>query len=218
MKIYKIPRIKHALGVLTLAAGAVMCPPKAASVNTLKYDTFEHHTEIPVSPGMKITAIVPPEGTASAEILRDAPPPEVEILGKTKTAKIFVDLTNNILYKYDNEGNAEAAYSVASGKESTPTRTGVRVVSHIEDYPFRGAPSWSKRRRSPSAYGPKIIILDMINPETGEKWNNGEFIHGTNNPSSIGKHISHGCVRMDNEVIKELAGEVKRGDIVVMRK
>ncbi len=46
----------------------------------------------------------------------------------------------------------------------------------------------------------------------------GQFIHGNNDISSLGKYASLGCIRMDNEVIKKLAKEVKRGDIVVIRK
>jgi lipoprotein-anchoring transpeptidase ErfK/SrfK len=33
-------------------------------------------------------------------------------------------------------------------------------------------------------------------------------IHGTNNPSSVGRHVSHGCVRMYNRDVVELAGIV----------
>jgi len=58
----------------------------------------------------------------------------------------------------------------------------------------------------------------VLNPKTGESHFNGEFIHGTNNPNSIGKHISHGCIRMDNEIIQELSKQVKRGDIVIIQK
>jgi len=32
----------------------------------------------------------------------------------------------------------------------------------------------------------------------------GYAIHGTNNPSSIGQSVSHGCVRMRNEEIERL--------------
>lgn len=36
-------------------------------------------------------------------------------------------------------------------------------------------------------------------------------IHGTNNPSSIGKAVSHGCIRMHNEDVEELAQIVPIG-------
>ena len=46
----------------------------------------------------------------------------------------------------------------------------------------------------------------------------GEFIHGNNDSTSIGKKVSMGCIRMDNNVIKYLSGVVKRGDFVVIKK
>ena len=46
----------------------------------------------------------------------------------------------------------------------------------------------------------------------------GQFIHGNNDVTSIGKRASKGCIRMDNEVIKYLASIVKRGDFVIIKK
>jgi len=217
MRICSIPRIKTIIGTAAVTAGVLFCPPKVPA-KSLGGDTFEksQYTEIPAMGQEELPSLVPAEGTNSKSILKDAPSPKVFVQGEAKNAKIVVNLSDNILYKYDDNGNAEIAYSVASGKSSTPTKCGVRIVSHIETYPFRGAPPRSKRRRNPGAYGPKIIILDKLDVNTGERSSTGEFIHGTNNPSSIGKYISHGCVRMSNEIIKELASEVKRGDIVVM--
>ena len=39
-------------------------------------------------------------------------------------------------------------------------------------------------------------------------------IHGTNNPSSIGKFVSHGCIRMHNEDVLELSSLVLLGTTV----
>ncbi len=47
---------------------------------------------------------------------------------------------------------------------------------------------------------------------------NGEFIHGNNNPASIGTYASHGCIRMDNDVIVQLSKEVKPGSYVLIQK
>jgi L,D-transpeptidase ErfK/SrfK len=42
-------------------------------------------------------------------------------------------------------------------------------------------------------------------------------IHGTNNPSSIGKSVSHGCIRMYNHDVLELASLVPNGTRVSIR-
>lgn len=154
------------------------------------------------------------KGCKSPKILNEAPSPDTYIEGKLQKACIVIDLNKNYLYKYDSEGKATDVYLVASGKKSTPTDTGVRVVSHVENYPYRTAPYKSKRRHNPNAYGPKIIILNKLNTTNGVQSACGEFIHGNNDSSSLGKYASQGCIRMDNDVIKILSKQVKRGDIV----
>ena len=158
--------------------------------------------------------LVEAQGTKDSKVLSKAPSPNVYVNAEIKIATIVVDLSKNYLYKYDPDGIPTAVYLVASGKKSTPTNTGIRVVSHVETYPYRTAPKATKRRRNPRDYGPKIIILNELNPVNGQQSPCGEFIHGNNNPNSIGKYASKGCIRMDNEVIKELSTQVKRGDIV----
>jgi lipoprotein-anchoring transpeptidase ErfK/SrfK len=128
-------------------------------------------------------------------------------------------LATNVLYFYDKEGKPQNVYLVASGKKTpkTQTKTGVRSVSHVETYPYKEANPKTKRRKNPRAYGPKILILDYLNPKTGEiTHGNGEFIHGNNNAKSLGQYASLGCIRMDNEVIKEISTLVDRHDIVVI--
>ncbi len=41
-------------------------------------------------------------------------------------------------------------------------------------------------------------------------------IHGTNNPSSIGGFVSHGCIRMHNEDIVDLYARVPVGTPMVL--
>ena len=197
--------IKHALG-LTLAAGtlAVAAPSVRAQSGstTLKKDTFELSVKVPAT------------GTTGDSVLLYAPSPKVELAGEPKNAALVVDLSKNVLYQYDVNGKATCAYLVASGKKSAPTKEGLRIVTHVESYPYKSAPASTKRRRKPWDYGPRVICLDTIDHETGKRGRTGQFIHGNANPKSIGKHASLGCIRMDNEIIKKLAKEVKRGDLI----
>ena len=206
MKIQALSKFKFPI----LAGTILLASPAINAQNSLnqeaKVDTFE------------TTVIVPPKGTNEKIALMFAPIPQVEIAGEMKTAKIVVDLNKNILYTYNNNGVAEMAYLIASGKKSTPTDTGIRVVTNIESYPYRTASPNTKRYKNPKDYGPKAIILRKVDPKTGETSPTGEFIHGNNNPKSIGKYASKGCMRMDNEVIKIIAKQVQKGDIVVIKK
>lgn len=194
-------KIMNSVRVFALSAVAV-APLLTVPVysQTVKQDTFEHS--------------IPASGTNN---ILSAPSPKVDIAGVEHSAVIVVDLSKNILYKYDESGNPESAYLIASGKKSTPTHTGIRVVTHVESYPYKTAYG-TKRKRNPRAYGPNVICLNKVNPKTGEQSQTGQFIHGNNDASSIGKYASLGCIRMDNEVIKQLAKQVKKGDLVLIKK
>lgn len=211
MKIYPIKGFTKTIGI-GLTAGVLFMSPVAGNAQSSvkkEYtgDTFE-----------LCEKNIPASGTCERSVLRSAPNPHVYIAGERKTAAIVVDVSKNVLYHYDEEGEPVTAYLIASGKKSTPTHTGVRYVSHVETYPYSSAPAGSKRRRNPRDYGPKIIILDKLDVETGERSSCGEFIHGNRNPESIGTYASKGCMRMDNEVIKYLSAQVKRGDIVLIKR
>ena len=207
MKIFLQPNIRQIM--LTMAvAGSITATAQAVKNNpeTLQKDSFSTST-----------VNIPPTGTAEDSIMLCAPSPQIKIQGESKNARIVVKLSTNVLYKYNEDGKAVMAYRVASGKKTTPTKTGVRVVSHVESYPYKSAPENTRRYRKPWDYGPKIICLETLDPETGKKGSTGQFIHGNHNPASIGKYASLGCVRMDNEIIKALAEEVTRGDIVIIK-
>lgn len=80
------------------------------------------------------------------------------------------------------------------------------------------------KRTSPTPKGTFKIINRAINPggPFGVRWlglnaPNGDYgIHGTNNPSSIGKNVSNGCIRMYNKDVLELSNLVSIGTVVTI--
>lgn len=100
-----------------------------------------------------------------------------------------------------NMGNKEKV-----GDLKTPE--GIFPVVDIED-----ASTWKydfeNDNRGPveGAYGPWFIRLDA-SPHKGIG------IHGTHDNTTIGKRVSHGCVRMKNEDLLELVSMVKPGILV----
>lgn len=58
------------------------------------------------------------------------------------------------------------------------------------------------------AYGPWFIRL-----ETGWK---GIGIHGTHDPSTLGRMVTEGCIRMSNEALLEIVGKAVPGTVVVI--
>lgn len=94
------------------------------------------------------------------------------------------------LYKV---GTLYRKYPVAVGKASTPTPTGNFKIINKALHPG-------------GAFGVRWLGLNI--PK------GGYGIHGTNNPSSIGKSISHGCIRMYNNDVIELSDLVPIGTTV----
>ena len=201
-----VTKILPIMSFVTLTAVAPMKVSRCFATD--KPDTFTR----------TIQPLPPATGSSEAAILAYAPNPEVTVNGKKQNAIIVVDIGKNVLYKYDEEGVPEMAYRIASGKRSTPTHKGIRVISHTEDYPYRYAYG-TKRKRYPRDYGPHIIILRKIDVKTGETAPTGEFIHGNRNAQAVieGRYASHGCMRMDNNVITELYKQVKPGQIVIVK-
>ncbi len=89
------------------------------------------------------------------------------------------------------DGRIFRQYAVAVGKEETPTPTGTFTVVNKQVNP--GGP-----------YGTRWLGLSR----------RGYGIHGTNDPSSIGKNASNGCVRMFNEDVEALFDVVPVGTTV----
>lgn len=155
-----------------------------------------------------------------AEPLKNLPKinPNIKIAGETKKATIVVDTEKNKLYHLDTSGEIIKEYDVATGKKSTPTDKGIKKITWIESYPYKNAPTTSKRRNAPWDYGPKIIVIGVVDEKTGKVTHfDGEFIHGTNKPKSIGTHASKGCVRMHNKDVIELASQLEKDMYVVFK-
>jgi len=86
-------------------------------------------------------------------------------------------------------------YPIAIGKPSTPTPKGVFKIINKAINP--GGP-----------FGIRWLGLSAPNGDYG--------IHGTNTPSSIGKAVSNGCVRMFNKDVLEVSNLVGIGTKVTI--
>ncbi|MBT2765757.1 L,D-transpeptidase [Paenibacillus sp. ISL-20] len=98
--------------------------------------------------------------------------------------RIIVDLPHFQLHLLDGD-TVVRTFPVAIGKMATQTPPGNYTI--VNKQPNPGGPF--------GAYW-----LGLSKPHYG--------IHGTNDPSSIGRYVSHGCIRMYNEDVIELASLV----------
>jgi hypothetical protein len=102
------------------------------------------------------------------------------------------------------DGQVKRVYSVAVGKPSTPSPVGTFTI---------------ERRVANPVYhhDGKTVAPGPRNP-VGTRWMGlnkaGYGIHGTNEPKSIGKAASHGCIRMAKADLEEFYGLVEVGDTV----
>jgi lipoprotein-anchoring transpeptidase ErfK/SrfK len=118
------------------------------------------------------------------------------------TLRLEVDLSDRQLHVIQ-DGEVVRSYNIAIGTESYPTPQGSFSVSKIVWNPPWIPPDsdWA-RDELPRAPG------DPANPMQGVKIYFSEpayFIHGTNDPESIGSAASHGCIRMERGEAEELA-------------
>lgn len=109
--------------------------------------------------------------------------------------EVQVDLQSRELTVFD-EGEMLLATPTAIGDPDHPTPTGRFYVTDKLQTPD-----------PEGAYGPYAIGLsahsDVLTEFAGGDGQVG--IHGTNDPASIGDDVSHGCMRVTNDVIEELA-------------
>jgi lipoprotein-anchoring transpeptidase ErfK/SrfK len=95
-------------------------------------------------------------------------------------------------------------FNTAVGAAASPSPSGVfQIVTSISN------PTWYTKGRTvppgPSnPLGPHWLGLSL----------KGYGIHGTNAPASIGHNASHGCIRLRNQDVQELARIVAVGDQV----
>jgi len=77
------------------------------------------------------------------------------------------------------------------------------------------------RITNPTYYHEGVVVPPGANNPVGPRWvglsQKGYGIHGTNAPRSIGKAASHGCIRLNNNDIKEFFLLVEVGDTVEIR-
>jgi lipoprotein-anchoring transpeptidase ErfK/SrfK len=184
--------VKPATPATTLPTAAVKPATGASTTAPSKPVTS---TSVPAA-GQKPT--VKPTATAAT-----SQPPAADLISltlKLKERKVYV-------YKGD---SVVAKYPVAIGKKGWETPTGDwYVMEKITN------PGWTSFKNSSTVIGPGA------KSPLGERWigfwTDGQDMigfHGTPDASSVGKAVSHGCVRMYDKDVKALFPLVKVGTTV----
>jgi len=127
---------------------------------------------------------------------------------------IIIDTGNTALYYVLGQGRA-IRYGVGVGREGF-TWSGVQTISRKAEWPDWHPPAEMIARQP---YLPRFMAGGPGNPLGARAMYLGSSeyrIHGTNNPSTIGKFVSSGCIRLTNEDVADLFSRVDVGTRVVV--
>lgn len=144
--------------------------------------------------------------------------PNVYILPKFREG-IVINIAELRLFYFPKNSNMVYTYPVGLGRREwrTPTAS-TAVLNKVKD------PYWTPPQSIRNYVFEQIgkILPDSLPPGPENPLGpyaiyltlNGYLIHGTNQPWSIGKLISSGCIRLKNEDVEELYGMVQIGQPV----
>src|SRR6516165_3241821 len=127
---------------------------------------------------------------------------------------IVVDTPNTYLY-YVLGGGKAIRYGIGVGREGF-TWSGVKAIERKAEWPDWIPPTEMLQRQP---YLPRFMAGGPGNPLGARAMYIGGTvyrIHGTNAPTTIGKQVSSGCIRMLNEDVIDLYARVNVGTKVVV--
>ena len=127
---------------------------------------------------------------------------------------IIIDTAHTYLYLVLGNGQA-MRYGVGVGREGF-TWAGAERVTRMKEWPDWYPPAEMIERQP---YLPRMMAGGETNPLGARALYLGKTIyriHGTNQPSTIGKYVSSGCIRLTNEDIEDLYSRVQVGTRVVV--
>lgn len=136
-----------------------------------------------------------------------------------KAARVVVDKSDHTVSILDDAGTVIAQFPASTGSTHDPLPIGKWTIKGVARDPefhynpelFWDADSGDAKATLPA--GPNnpvgVVWVDLSKPHYG--------IHGTPEPSKIGKTESHGCIRLTNWSARVLAGSVSPGTPAVLQ-
>jgi lipoprotein-anchoring transpeptidase ErfK/SrfK len=192
---------------LAALASALAAPP--ARAQALGYASTQSDL-FPDNAGRSNSA-VPDEDSALPERFRRT---IVSLDTREAPGTVIIDTGNTYLYYVLGNGRA-LRYGVGVGREGF-TWAGVQTVTRKAEWPDWHPPAEMIARQP---YLPRFMAGGPGNPLGARAMYLGasEYrIHGTNDPATIGKFVSSGCIRLTNEDVSDLFSRVTIGTRVVV--
>jgi lipoprotein-anchoring transpeptidase ErfK/SrfK len=127
---------------------------------------------------------------------------------------VIIDTPNTYLY-YVLGGGQAIRYGIGVGRDGF-TWSGVQSITKKAEWPNWTPPAEMIARQP---YLPRFMAGGPGNPLGARAMYLGGTvyrIHGTNAPSTIGTHVSSGCIRLTNEDVADLYSRVNVGTKVIV--
>ena len=160
-------------------------------------------------------AVVPPTAQDEDSVLPDRLRRTIVSFSTAEPpGTIIIDTGNTALYYVLGQGRA-IRYGVGVGRQGF-TWAGTQTISRKAEWPDWYPPSEMIARQP---YLPRFVAGGPGNPLGARAMYLGSSeyrIHGTNDPTTIGKFVSSGCIRMTNEDVSDLFSRVDVGTRVVV--
>ena len=192
-------------------------PPEAIGAAPGVTGTVQQQAPVGADGKPVMLSALPPEeqpDAAPAQLPPNLRRQEVAFATKEPAGTIVVDTSNTYLY-YVLGGGRAIRYGVRVGRDGF-TWTGVQKITRKSEWPDWHPPTEMIERQP---YLPRFMAGGEGNPLGARAMYLGSTvyrIHGTNQPSTIGKFVSSGCIGMLNEDVSDLFERTKVGTRVVV--
>jgi lipoprotein-anchoring transpeptidase ErfK/SrfK len=207
-------RLRQLCSVVLYASLVTAGSAVSASAQTLSYLPAERDNlfAFPQSapPTQQPGDVVPGGDELSAPLRRQI----VAYQGTEPAGTVIIDTAHTFLYLTLGDGRA-LRYGIGVGREGF-TWSGVQAISRKAEWPDWIPPAQMIARQP---YLPRWVGGGPGNPLGARALylgNTDYRIHGTNDPTTIGKHVSSGCIRMQNADVIDLYSRVGLGTKVVV--
>jgi lipoprotein-anchoring transpeptidase ErfK/SrfK len=200
---------RQSLCSLVLLAGLVVAPVTSAGAQALSFAA--------APPNSAVMPQYAPQDDQPADA--DALPPELrrQVVAYRTTeppGTIVIDTAHTFLYLTLGDGKA-MRYGIGVGRQGF-TWSGVETITRKAEWPD-WIPPVEMVARQP--YLPRWVAGGPGNPLGARALylgNTDYRIHGTNDPTTIGHHVSSGCIRLQNADVMDLYQRVGIGTKVVV--
>ena len=201
----------YSIGSL-IAAAALSCGPVQAEPLFAFLNSPLAPTQNQIAP-----QYAPAEQTAPDADVQVDPRLQRQIVGyagNEAPGTVIIDTSHTVLYYVLGNGKA-IRYGIGVGRQGF-TWAGVKQIERKAEWPD-WIPPQEMIERQP--YLPRFVAGGPGNPLGARAMYLGGTvyrIHGTNDPTTIGKHVSSGCIRLTNDDVTDLYNRVQVGAKVVV--